>query len=116
MTDEVSVFCSPRNVIVVEDFHNGRNVGLFSVSGQWAYQRLQAVWKDCEYLEKQAWFMDNVNVWLLCDSDDSDSPDDFNEEDLLYPGANYRQAYDELRDFSNIISFPAGRVPDTYQI
>ena len=32
--------------------------------------------------KKQAWFMDNVAVWLLCDSDDSDSPDDFNEEDL----------------------------------
>ena len=27
--------------------------------------------------------MDNVSVWRLCDSDDSDSPDDFNEEDLL---------------------------------
>ena len=32
--------------------------------------------------------MDNVAVWLLCDSDDSDSPDDFNEEDLLH---HYRQ-------------------------
>ena len=39
-------------------------------------------------LKKQAWFMDNVAVWLLCDSDDSDSPDDFNEEDLLN---HYRQ-------------------------
>ena len=38
--------------------------------------------------KKQAWFMDNVAVWLLCDSDDSDSPDDFNEEDLLH---HYRQ-------------------------
>ena len=27
--------------------------------------------------------MDNVKVWLLCDSDDSDSSDDFNVEDLL---------------------------------
>ena len=34
-------------------------------------------------LKKQAWFMDNVAVWRLYDSDDSDSPEDFNEEDLL---------------------------------
>ena len=34
-------------------------------------------------LKRQAWFMDNVVVWRLCDSDDSDSPEDFNEEDLL---------------------------------
>lgn len=34
-------------------------------------------------LKRQAWFMDNVSVWRLCDSDDSDSPEDFNEEDLL---------------------------------
>ena len=34
-------------------------------------------------LKRQNWFMDNVSVWRLCDSDDSDSPDDFNEEDLL---------------------------------
>lgn len=34
-------------------------------------------------LKKQTWFMDNVAVWLLCDNDDSDNPDDFNEEDLL---------------------------------
>lgn len=33
--------------------------------------------------KKQAWFMDNVDVWRLCDSDDSDSPEDFNVEDLL---------------------------------
>ena len=32
--------------------------------------------------------MDNVAVWLLCDSDDSDSSEDFNEEDLL---SRYRQ-------------------------
>ncbi|RZT01195.1 hypothetical protein [Cuneatibacter caecimuris] len=38
-------------------------------------------------LKRQAWFMDNVAVWQLCDSDDSDSPEDFNEEDLL---AHYR--------------------------
>ena len=28
-------------------------------------------------LKKQAWFMDNVAVWRLYDSDDSDSPEDF---------------------------------------
>ena len=41
-------------------------------------------------LKRQTWFMDNVSVWRLCDSDDSDSPDDFNEEDLLthYQGKN----------------------------
>lgn len=44
--------------------------------------------KIVNMLKKQAWFMDNVTVWLLCDSDDSDSPDDFNEEDLL---GHYRQ-------------------------
>ena len=34
-------------------------------------------------LKKQSWFMDNVTVWMLLDSDDSDDPDDFYEEDLL---------------------------------
>lgn len=34
-------------------------------------------------LKRQAWFMDNVSVWRFCDSDDSDNPEDFNEEDLL---------------------------------
>ncbi|MBN3010353.1 hypothetical protein [Ruthenibacterium lactatiformans] len=34
-------------------------------------------------LKKQTWFMDNVMAWRLYDSDDSDSPDEFNEEDLL---------------------------------
>ena len=34
-------------------------------------------------LKKQTWFMDNVAVWRLYDSDDSDSHEDFNEEDLL---------------------------------
>ena len=41
-------------------------------------------------LKKQAWFMDNVKVGLLCDSDDSDSSDDFNVEDLL---SHYRQKF-----------------------
>ncbi|WP_343209425.1 hypothetical protein [Anaerolentibacter hominis] len=39
-------------------------------------------------LKKQEWFMDNVTVWLLCDSDDSDNPNDYDEEDLLN---HYRQ-------------------------
>lgn len=39
-------------------------------------------------LKRQAWFMDNVAVWLLYDSEDTDNPDDFNEEDLLN---HYRQ-------------------------
>ena len=34
-------------------------------------------------LKKKDWFLDNVLVWLLCDSDDSENPDDFSEEDLL---------------------------------
>lgn len=32
--------------------------------------------------------MDNVSVWRLYDSDDSDSPEDINEEDLL---THYRE-------------------------
>ena len=34
-------------------------------------------------LKRQPWFMENVAAWRLYDSDDSDHPDDFNEEDLL---------------------------------
>lgn len=34
-------------------------------------------------LKKQSWFMDNVSVWRLYDSDDSDSLNDCSEEDLL---------------------------------
>lgn len=34
-------------------------------------------------LKRQTWFMDNVAVWRLYDSDDSDSSENFNEEDLL---------------------------------
>lgn len=33
-------------------------------------------------LKKQEWFMKNVATWILYDSDDSDSPDDFSAEDL----------------------------------
>ena len=39
-------------------------------------------------LKRQTWFMDNVAVWRLYDSDDSDRPEDFNEEDLL---THYRE-------------------------
>ncbi len=34
-------------------------------------------------LKKQTWFMDNAQTWVYCNSDDSDNPDEFNEEDLL---------------------------------
>ncbi len=34
-------------------------------------------------LKKQEWFMGNVATWILYDSDDSDSPDDFATEDLI---------------------------------
>ena len=40
------------------------------------------------YLKKLSCVMDNVAVWRLYDSDDSDSPEDFNEEDLL---THYRE-------------------------
>lgn len=39
-------------------------------------------------LKKQEWFMGNVATWVLYDSDDSDSPDDFATEDLI---AHYAQ-------------------------
>ena len=34
-------------------------------------------------LKEQSWFMDNAKTWLYCNSDDSDDPSEFNEEDLL---------------------------------
>ncbi len=34
-------------------------------------------------LKKTAWFMENVSVWTLCESDDPNTPEDFIEEDLL---------------------------------
>ncbi len=34
-------------------------------------------------LKKKEWFMRNVSVWILYDSDDSDFPDDFSTEDLV---------------------------------
>ncbi len=33
-------------------------------------------------LKKKEWFLGNVSVWILYDSDDSDSPEDFAMEDL----------------------------------
>lgn len=41
-------------------------------------------------LKKQTWFMDNATVWRLYDNNDSDSPEDFNEEDLL---THYRKKH-----------------------
>ena len=38
-------------------------------------------------LKDQPWFMDTVQMWLYCNSDDSDDPENFIEEDLL---AHYR--------------------------
>lgn len=40
-------------------------------------------------LKNQKWFMDNVDKWLYLCSDDSDSPDDYNVEDLL---EHYKEA------------------------
>ena len=34
-------------------------------------------------LKRQSWFMDNIDVWILCDNDGSDDPSEFDEEDLL---------------------------------
>ena len=34
-------------------------------------------------LKRQDWFMSNASTWLLLNSDDSDDPTDFSEEDLL---------------------------------
>ena len=34
-------------------------------------------------LKKQSWFMDNASMWLFCNNDDVDDPNDFSKEDLL---------------------------------
>lgn len=60
--------------LVYRDNGNARDYGRFG--------------KIVNTFKKQAWFMDNVSVWMLYDSDDSDNPNDFNEEDLLN---HYRQ-------------------------
>ena len=42
-------------------------------------------------LRKQSWFMDNVQEWFLCNSDDVDDSNDFSVEDLLgYDGSRVR--------------------------
>ena len=69
-------------------------------------------------LKRQTWFMDNVSVWRLCDSDDSDSPDDFNEEDLL---THYQEPITGRRmttcaGSSNGIVFLTVKAPATYRM
>ena len=44
---------------------------------------ITALWQGCQHPEKAAWFMDNVSVWRLYDSEDSDTLADCSEEDLL---------------------------------
>ena len=34
-------------------------------------------------LKEQTWFMDNAKKWIYCNSDSSDNPNDYDEEDLL---------------------------------
>lgn len=34
-------------------------------------------------LKKQEWFVDNIVMWLLCNNEDSDNPNEFDEEDLV---------------------------------
>ncbi len=34
-------------------------------------------------LKEQDWFMDNAKDWILCNSDDSEDPNEFEEEDLM---------------------------------
>ena len=43
-------------------------------------------------LKKQPWFMENVSVWRLYDSEDSDNLNDCSEEDLLLHYRHKRQA------------------------
>ena len=39
-------------------------------------------------LRKQPWFLDNVDTWILCNSDDVEDPNDFSNEDLLHYNGN----------------------------
>ncbi len=39
--------------------------------------------KNGQHFEKQTWFMGNVAIWRLYDSDNSDGHEDFNKEGLL---------------------------------
>lgn len=64
----------PSGTLVYRDCGRAKDFGLFG--------------RIVNHLKRQAWFMENVAQWQFCDSDDSDSPDDFNEEDLL---AHYRR-------------------------
>lgn len=42
-------------------------------------------------LRKQTWFVNNAEVWLLCNSDDVEDPNDFSVEDLLnYDGSRVK--------------------------
>ena len=42
-------------------------------------------------LRKKAWFVDNADLWLLCNSDDVDDPEDYSVEDLLnYDGSRVK--------------------------
>lgn len=77
---------------------------------QWSFQREQTdsgsvIYKDngseqdfgrfgciVNALKKQEWFMGNVLTWILYDSDDSDSAEDFVAEDLLAHYAEKRMA------------------------
>ena len=34
-------------------------------------------------LKDQEWFINNVKEWIYCNSDDSENPDIYDEEDLL---------------------------------
>ncbi len=43
-------------------------------------------------LKKKDWFMGNVATWILYESDDSDSPEDFAAEDLIVHYAGKRAA------------------------
>ena len=39
-------------------------------------------------LRKQPWFSENVDTWLLCNSDDVEDKNDFSVEDLLHYNGN----------------------------
>lgn len=41
-------------------------------------------------LKDQPWFMDNAKTWLYCNSDESDNPNEYAEEDLL---AHYSRGF-----------------------
>lgn len=57
------------NYLVYCDNGNARDYGRFG--------------RIVNFFKKQPWFMENVSVWLLCDNEDTDHPDQFNQEDLL---------------------------------